>query len=131
MALIAVLSLQFIIMIASILSNGFGIYTFHKRTKGNKNQHLLLKNLAAVEILKIISDFVSVLLYYLSNNLYNSGLMFLMVVEINLMTMLYLSFVGVNVDRLLCVVLEGNYTKHVTQKATKILATVHHTEVEN
>ena len=115
-----VLSVQITIMILSIIFNGFGIFTFRRRTKGNKIQHLLLQNLAAVEISKTVSDFVPLLLYYLRTDWYNASMELLMVIEMNVMTMLYLSFVAVTVDRLLCVILQGRYTMYVKRKSAKV-----------
>ena len=43
------LSLSFI----SIMLNIIGVYCLHHRKRGNKNQQLLLQNLAIVEILKV------------------------------------------------------------------------------
>ena len=43
------LSLSFI----SIMLNIIGVYCLHHRKRGNKNQQLLLQNLAVVEILKV------------------------------------------------------------------------------
>ena len=118
------LPVQFTIMLLAVCFNGLGIFTFHKRTSGNKNQHLLLQNLATVEILKTTSDLVSLLLFYFYNNCYNVAKIFFMVIEINLMTLLYLSFVAVTVDRLLCVILEGRYRIHITSKNVKICVSV-------
>ena len=101
----AVRYVQFIIMMLSILFNGFGFFTFYRRKKGNKNQHMLLQNLASVEIVKIVYDFISITLYYLVPIQYDKALTYFVVIEINSMTILYCSFAAVNIDRLLCVIL--------------------------
>ena len=107
MATVAVvLCFLFIIMVLSIIFNGFGLFTFRGRKKGNKNQHMLLQNLAAVEIVKIVYDFIPTTLYYFAPVQYYEALSYFMVIEINAMTILYCSFAAVNADRLLIVILE-------------------------
>ena len=68
MILIAVLCIQFSIMVSALVANTLGIYTFHRRKKGNKKQHLLLQNLASVECFKTIYDIVNLCIYYFFND---------------------------------------------------------------
>ena len=47
-------------------------------------------------------------------------ILILIMVEINLMTALYLSLIAVTADRLLCVLLQGKYSTHLTKRIIKI-----------
>ena len=124
MVSISVLCVQLTIMVISLIFNGFGFYTFQKRLQGNKNQHMLLQNLAAVEIVKTLYDFIPLLLYYFyvicGIDWYKSAIHYLVVMEVNVMTTIYMSFVAVSLDRLLCVVLEMKYAYLVTERCVKV-----------
>ena len=124
MAHIPVLCVQLTIMVVSLLFNGFGIFTIQQRQEGNRNHHMLLQNLAAVEIVKTLYDFVPLLLYYFyiicDVSWYNTAIHYFVVMEVNVMTTIYVSFVAVTLDRLLCVVLGMKYSSYVTKKCVKI-----------
>ena len=124
MANIPILCAQLTIMVISLICNGLGIFAIQNRKQGNKNHHMLLQNLAAVEIVKTLYDFVPLLLYYFyiicGVSWYKSGIHYFVVMEVNVMTTIYVSFVAVTLDRLLCVVLGMKYSVYVTKKCVKI-----------
>ena len=117
MARIPVLCVQLTILVISLIFNGFGIFTIQQRQEGNKNHQLLLQNLAAVEIVKRLYEFVPLLLYSFfiicDISWYNTAIHYFVVMEVNVMTTKYVPFVPVTLDRLLCMALGMKYTSNV------------------
>ena len=124
MANISVLCVQLAVMVISLIFNGIGIFTIQNREEGDINHHMLLQNLAAVEIVKTLYDFVPLLLYYFyvicGITWYKSGIHYFVVMEVNVMTTIYVSVVAVTLDRLLYVVLGIKYSVYVTKRCVKI-----------
>ena len=107
---------------ASLILNGLGIHIFQVLKKGNKNQHLLLKNFAGTEVAKAVYDLIALSLHYFYENASKQLAPYLFVTEINFMTIVYFSFISVNMDRLLCIILKEKYTKYIkTSTAQKAI----------
>lgn len=109
----------FILMGLSVLLNAFGIYCLRKQSGGNTNQRLLLQNLSIIEITKILYDFISLGLFHTCKSCYKKYSVFLDIVEINFMTVLFVSVLLITIDRLCCVVLSTRYKRSVTEKLVK------------
>lgn len=106
----------FVLMFVSISLNAFGIYCLRKQNGGNINQRMLLQNLSVIEIVKMIFDYVSLTLYQFQNAWYLKYYIYMDIIEVNLMTILFISVLLISVDRLACVTLQLRYNHSVNQK---------------
>ena len=119
MVLTYTVAIQFSLTVLSLLFNALGIHCLRKRQGGNKNQHLLLRNLAAVEITKTLYDYVPLTLYHFCHQWYRNHHMYfeiIQILEVNLMTILFSSYVFITLDRLLCATLKTRYKMLITKK---------------
>ena len=64
MLLTPVLITQLVISIGAIYLNGLGIYCIRQRKKGNRNQLLLQQNLAWIQLVKTILDYLPWAIYH-------------------------------------------------------------------
>lgn len=105
----------FVLNFFSLLLNVFGIYCLHMQRGGNANQRILLQNLSAIEIVKIINDYVSMSLYYVNNGLYLRNAEFLDIIEANILTVFFCSVMLISAERVACVMLNLKYFTYVRE----------------
>ena len=101
-----VLYTQLVISVGAIILNATGIYCIRQRKKGNRNQLLLQQNLAWVQLVKTILDYLPWALYRFNMDWYIQNYSYLDILEINMMTLMYACFVLITLDRFLCVLLK-------------------------
>ena len=106
MVFTSVLYSQLAISVGAIFLNGSGIYCIRQRKKGNRNQLLLQQNLAWVQLVKTILDYLPWALYHFNQGWYFHNYSYLDILEINMMTLMYACFVLITLDRFLCVLLK-------------------------
>ena len=82
---------------------------------GNANQRILLQNLSAIEIVKIINDYVSMSLYYVNNGWYLRNAEFLDIIEANILTVFFCSVMLISAERVACVMLNLKYFTYVSK----------------
>ena len=110
-----VIIFAFVINAVSLCANALGIYCLHIEKGGNVNQRLLLQNLSAIEILKILNDYLSMTTFYCYSDWYQRNTGYLDIAEINILTVLFLCFILVTCERLACISLHLKYTTYVTK----------------
>ena len=111
----------FILNFICIILNGFGIYCLHAQKGGNHNQRILLQNLSAIEMLKILNDYVSFTSYYIYQEWYKTNEPFFDLVEIYLQTILFFSLVVISTERLACIALNMRYRSLATKLLIKTI----------
>ena len=106
MAFSAVLYTQLVISVIAVFLNGIGIYCIRRCKKGNQNQLLLQQNLSWLQLVKTIYDYVPWTFYHFNPLWYTNNYKYLVILEINMMTLMYGCFGFITLDRFLCVVLK-------------------------
>ena len=101
-----ILYTQLVISVGAIILNGTGIYCIRQRKKGNHNQLLLQQNLAWVQLVKTALDYLPWALYHFNMDWYIENYSYVDILEVDMMTLMYASFVLITLDRFLCVILK-------------------------
>ena len=106
----------FVFNFFSLAINTFGIYCLQVQRGGNINQRLLLQNLSAIEIIKIINDYVSFTSYFLYSEWYEVNMEYFDLAEMHLLTVFYFSLIFISMERLACIILNLRYKALVTNR---------------
>ena len=112
---------QISISVFSLFFNLLGIFCLRKQKSGNKNQYVLLQNLALVEVVKTLFDYIPLVLYHFNHAWYVNHRTYLEVCEVGWMSVLFSAYMFITLDRLLCVTLKTRYKTLVTHKLIKKL----------
>ena len=115
----SLLYIQAAVLVAGISLNGFSIHCLKQQKAGNTHSWLLLQNLAAVEIVKAVYDFIALSAYNKHNAWYRHHLVCFNVLEVTFMTIFFLSLIFIALDKMLVLLLHGKYTHRVTRKIVK------------
>ena len=110
MSLSPIVSVQVFISLTSIFANLLGIYCLSKSRLTDLNQRLLQQNLSTVEVVKTILDFLPLTLFTLHKEVYDKYHVHLAILETNMMSVLYFSYVLLITDRLMYYLCNKQYT---------------------
>ena len=103
----------------SIIFHSFGIYCLHAQKGGNRNQRILLQNVSVIEIVKILYDYISFTSYYIYDTWYKKNQQLLDVIEVIIMTVIFFSFMMIDIERFFCITLNMKYKIYVTESLVK------------
>ena len=102
------------LMAISLFLNVLGIYCLHKQVV-KTNVNIILMNLSLVETLKVISDMITVTVYQFFPSVYEKRMMYFELLEIGLLSVLFLTMILISLDRLLIVLLHIKYKRIITK----------------
>ena len=138
----AILYIQYSIHILSVLANGFALYCLEKRgyactvryvgvsreyarkiASTSNSQELLLKNLASIEMVKMLYDMFPLAAYHFLTSWYEKYYLYFEIVEVILMTIFFEAFILILSDKLWIVIAPLN-RRAVTGKFIKTIIVV-------
>ncbi|XP_057311537.1 proteinase-activated receptor 1-like [Hydractinia symbiolongicarpus] len=114
------MAVSLILMFLSLMLNSFGIFVLNMQHKRKSStQKLILINLSTIEIVKMIQDICVLIIFQYFGMVYESCMIYFELIEIGLLSIIFLSMILISADRFLCITLGVKYKAIVTRRKVK------------